>query len=84
VTQACGPCSSWGRVLLGERSARSMTDLTTALALVLVVEGTLWALFPEQMKQAAARAALLDSGPLRMGGLASVLLGVGLVWLLRR
>lgn len=61
-----------------------MTDLATALALVLVIEGALWTLFPDQMKQAAARAALLDSGPLRMGGLAFVVLGVGLVWLIRR
>lgn len=60
-----------------------MTDLATGLALVLVIEGTLWALFPDRMKQAAARAALLDSGPLRFGGLAFVVLGVGLVWLLR-
>jgi hypothetical protein len=60
-----------------------MTDLLTALALVLVLEGTLWALFPDRMKQAAARAALLDSGPLRLGGLAFVVLGVGLVWLIR-
>ncbi len=61
-----------------------MTDHATALALVLDVEGTLWALFPDQMKRAAARAALLEAAPLRLGGLASVLLGVGLVWLLRR
>ncbi|MEK0082023.1 DUF2065 domain-containing protein [Benzoatithermus flavus] len=60
-----------------------MTDLATGLALVLVVEGTLWALFPDSMKQAAARAALLDSGPLRIGGLAFVVLGVALVWLIR-
>jgi uncharacterized protein YjeT (DUF2065 family) len=61
-----------------------MNDLVTGLALVLVVEGTLWALFPNGMKQAAARAALLDTGPLRAGGLAFVVLGVALVWLIRR
>lgn len=60
-----------------------MTDLATALALVLVVEGTVWALFPDAMKQAAARAALLESGPLRLGGLAFVGVGVFLVWLIR-
>lgn len=60
-----------------------MSDLWTALALVLVIEGTLWALFPERMKQAAARAALMESGVLRVGGLACVVLGVGLVWLIR-
>ena len=61
----------------------AMTDLATALALVLVVEGVLWALFPDGMKQAAAKAALLDSGPLRMGGLAFAVLGVALVWAIR-
>jgi uncharacterized protein len=60
-----------------------MTDLATALALVLVVEGVLWALFPDGMKQAAARAALLGSGPLRAGGLAFAGLGVLLVWMIR-
>jgi uncharacterized protein YjeT (DUF2065 family) len=61
----------------------AMTDLATALALVLVVEGVLWALVPDGMKQAAAKAALLDSGPLRMGGLAFAVLGVALVWAIR-
>ena len=51
---------------------------------MLVLEGALWALFPDRMKQAAARAALLDSGALRLGGLAFAVLGVGLVWLVRR
>jgi uncharacterized protein YjeT (DUF2065 family) len=60
-----------------------MTDLLTGLALVLVVEGTLWALFPECMKQAAAQAALLESGALRLGGLVFTGLGVLLVWLVR-
>jgi uncharacterized protein len=60
-----------------------MTDFATALALVLVVEGVLWALFPDGMKQAAARAALRDSGPLRAGGLAFAGLGVLLVWMIR-
>jgi uncharacterized protein YjeT (DUF2065 family) len=60
-----------------------MSDLVTALALVLVIEGTLWALFPEAMKRAAAHAALLASGPLRLGGLVTVVVGVGLVWLIR-
>ena len=36
--------------------SRAMRDLWTALALVLVIEGALYALFPEGMKRAAARA----------------------------
>ena len=60
-----------------------MADFATALALVLVIEGVLWALFPERMKQAASRAILLEPGLLRLGALASVGLGVLLVWLIR-
>jgi uncharacterized protein len=60
-----------------------MADLGTALALVLVVEGVVWALFPERMKQAAARAIMLEVGPLRMGGLVFAGLGVLLVWMIR-
>ena len=61
-----------------------MGDLGTGLALVFVVEGVLWALFPESMKQAAARAVMLDAGRLRLGGLAFAIVGVLLVWLIRR
>lgn len=60
-----------------------MTDLATALALVLVLEGLLWALAPEGMKRAAALALGMANGQLRIGGVAAVALGVLLVWLLR-
>jgi uncharacterized protein YjeT (DUF2065 family) len=60
-----------------------MQDLFTALALVLVVEGVLWALFPERMRDAAAKAAGIDPARLRSGGLAFAALGVLCVWLIR-
>lgn len=60
-----------------------MQDLFTAAALVLVLEGALWALFPNGMKQAAARALALDAGVLRVGGLAFAVVGVFIVWLIR-
>jgi uncharacterized protein YjeT (DUF2065 family) len=60
-----------------------MVDLGTALALVLVVEGVLWSLFPDAMKQAAARAMMIESNQLRVGGLAFAGFGVLLVWLIR-
>lgn len=60
-----------------------MQDLLTAAALVLVLEGALWALFPNGMKQAAARAIVLDSGVLRTGGLIFAGVGVFVVWLIR-
>jgi uncharacterized protein len=61
-----------------------MRDLWTALALVLVIEGVLYALFPEGMKRAAARAMAVPPQSLRIAGLAAVFLGVALVWLVRR
>ena len=60
-----------------------MQDLLTAAALVLVLEGVLWALFPPGMKQAAARALVLDSSVLRTGGLIFAGIGVFVVWLIR-
>lgn len=60
-----------------------MQDLLTAAALVLVLEGALWALFPGAMQRAAARAMTLELGILRTGGLAFAALGVFIVWLIR-
>ncbi|HEX6441123.1 MAG TPA: DUF2065 domain-containing protein [Stellaceae bacterium] len=61
-----------------------MRDLWTALALVLVIEGVLYALFPEGMKRIAARALTVPPQALRAAGLVAACLGVALVWLLRR
>lgn len=60
-----------------------MRDLATAAALVLVIEGVLWSLFPLAMRNAARRAAELDAGPLRIGGLIFAALGVLAVWMIR-
>lgn len=61
-----------------------MKDLWTGVALVLVIEGVLYALFPEAMKRAAARAQAVPPPLLRAGGLAAAAIGVALVWLVRR
>lgn len=60
-----------------------MRDLWTAFALVLVIEGCLYALFPEGMKRAAAQAVALPPQLLRVAGLAAACFGVALVWLVR-
>jgi uncharacterized protein len=60
-----------------------MTDLATALALVLVLEGLLWAVSPSAMKLAAAMALGLADEQLRIAGLVGVAVGVALVWLVR-
>ena len=61
-----------------------MTDLWTGVALALVIEGALYALFPEAMKRAAARALMVPPLALRLAGLAAACVGVGVVWLVRR
>jgi uncharacterized protein len=61
-----------------------MRDLLTALALILVIEGIVYALLPESMKRLAARATTTPAQALRLGGLVAACLGVILVWALRR
>jgi hypothetical protein len=61
-----------------------MRDLATGLALVLVIEGILYALFPEGMKRVAARAMVVSPQILRAAGLLAAAIGVVIVWLLRR
>jgi len=61
-----------------------MRDFGTGLALVLVIEGILYALFPEGMKQVAARATAVPPQILRAAGLLAASFGVVIVWLLRR
>ena len=60
-----------------------MSDLGVALALVLVIEGALYALFPEAMKRSLAMALEMPPAKLRAGGLAAALVGVFLVWVIR-
>jgi hypothetical protein len=60
-----------------------MKDLFTALALVLVIEGALYALFPDGMKRMIAVALDIPDVTLRRAGLVLAVVGVALVWLLR-
>jgi uncharacterized protein len=60
-----------------------MRDLITALALVLVIEGALWCLFPDQMKRAAELAMRVERGALRVAGLTFAAIGVLAVWFIR-
>ncbi|OYD83437.1 DUF2065 domain-containing protein [Azospirillum brasilense] len=60
-----------------------MTDFLTALALVLVIEGVLYALFPSAMRRLIVEALAMPENRLRAVGLVTALAGVGFVWLLR-
>jgi uncharacterized protein YjeT (DUF2065 family) len=59
-------------------------DLATALALILVIEGALYALFPDAMKRMLARVLTVPAGSLRVAGLVSAVAGVVIVWFIRR
>jgi uncharacterized protein YjeT (DUF2065 family) len=61
-----------------------MRDFLTALALILVIEGIVYALFPEIMRRLAARTMHTPPQALRIGGLIAAFVGVVLVWVLRR
>jgi uncharacterized protein len=61
-----------------------MKDLGTALALVLVIEGVLYALFPEGMRRVVVQMVTVPAPILRAVGLAAACVGVIVVWLIRR
>ena len=60
-----------------------MIDFLTALALVLVIEGLLYAAFPEPMKRMIVAVMSMPASSLRAGGLVAAFIGVLFVWLLR-
>lgn len=58
-------------------------DLVTALGLVLVIEGGLWALAPGALKRMFAAALDFDDAAFRRIGLGAAIVGVFVVWLVR-
>ncbi len=60
-----------------------MADFATALALILVIEGLLYALFPEAMQRMMRVAIEASPSVMRNGGLAAAILGFVVVWLIR-
>jgi uncharacterized protein YjeT (DUF2065 family) len=60
-----------------------MKDFATALALVFVIEGVLYSLFPDGMKRLVAQVMVLPASALRVTGLVAAGLGVGAVWFIR-
>ena len=60
-----------------------MRDFATALALVFVIEGILYAVFPTSMRRMVVQLAVLPTPTLRFTGLIAAGLGVIAVWLVR-
>ena len=61
-----------------------MSELITALGLVLVIEGIGYALAPGRFKAMMALAAEISEERLRTGGIIAVAVGVAVVWLARQ
>jgi len=60
-----------------------VVDFLAALGLVLVVEGLIYGGFPRLAKRLAAEVLSTSENTLRIGGLAAIAIGVGVVWLAR-
>ena len=60
-----------------------LADVLMALGLVLVIEGLLYALVPAQLKAMMLSMQKLSDDQLRIGGVAAMSLGVGVVWIVR-
>lgn len=60
-----------------------MDDLYTALGLVLVIEGVIYALFPEGMQRAMAMMQTAPPSMLRVVGLGAAAVGFAIVWAIR-
>ena len=59
------------------------TDLLSALALVLVIEGIVPFVSPQSLRRMLATVSQLDDRSLRITGLASMILGVVMLYLVR-
>ena len=60
-----------------------MSDLLTGLAMVLVIEGAVFALFPHRMRNLLETLLTMPENLIRFAGLFSVALGVCAVWAIR-
>ena len=60
-----------------------MTDFLAALGLVLMIEGALYALFPDAMKRFVRMALKMPPATMRGAGLFSTILGLVVIWLVR-
>jgi len=60
-----------------------LADFATALALVLVIEGLLYAMFPSGMQRMMQAALDMPASTLRNGGIVAAVVGFAIVWLIR-
>lgn len=64
-------------------SGLGIADFLTAVGLVFVIEGVLLAVIPEALRRMVAAVVTQPIDALRIGGVASALIGLLIVWLAR-
>ena len=62
---------------------KTLHDLFVALALVLVIEGLLYAAFPRQMRSIVERMTLFTDTALRQSGIFTAAVGVAFIWIIK-
>ena len=62
---------------------KTLHDLFVALALVLVIEGLLYAAFPRQMRSMVERMTLFTDTALRQTGIFTAAVGVAFIWIIK-
>jgi uncharacterized protein YjeT (DUF2065 family) len=60
-----------------------MSDFLAAIGLVFVIEGLIFAAFPEAAKRAMSSVLETQDGSLRLIGVGSAIIGLAIVWLVR-
>lgn len=60
-----------------------MSDFLVAIGLVFVIEGFLYAAFPEPMKKMLESARHMQPSVMRVAGIAALVFGVAIVWMVR-
>ena len=65
----------------GSAMSDPLTAFLTAIGLIFVIEGGLYALFPEAMRRSIQRVLAQPKGRLRSIGMGAALVGLLLVWL---
>ena len=58
-------------------------ELIVAIGLILVLEGALYALFPDGMRKMAMQVGRVPTSSLRTAGLLAATIGVGIIWLVK-
>ena len=60
-----------------------MKELIVAIGLLFVIEGLMYAIFPDQMKNMMEKMRGMSSSNLRTGGLFFALIGFIIVWIIK-